>query len=135
MEKGNISNEAPPRYLVNARAVTVREPRIRKVLGIFKVADDDISLDRGMLSRLWLLRRQVGITLELFSEDFDQDFMDGLMDLMDETGVNPFTYANAVPSLALFVQDLAWRPEVQGVIDVPEKGLVYGSKYFDIGRV
>jgi len=62
--------------------------------------------------------------------------MDRVQEDLDNLGTNPFNYYHAYPVVADFVAELPYRPELKGVVDIPERGLRYGSKYINIeGKV
>jgi len=33
------------------------------------------------------------------------------------------------------VSELPWRPDLKGVIDLPDRALMYGSRYLDLARM
>ena len=61
--------------------------------------------------------------------------MQEVLEDLDNLGTNPFNYANAYPVVADLVAELPYRPELKGVVDIPSRGLRYGSKFIEMGRL
>ena len=135
MQGGDLSNEIPSRTIVTVDTFLTRMPRIKKVLGLIPVADEDVSYDRIMLQRFWYFAAKHGRVLELAGLGLSSKEMTQCMDDLDNLGTNPFNYASAYESPSDLVRQLPYRPEVVSVIDIPQRALRYGSYYFDLGRV
>ena len=66
------------------------------------------------------------MTLELVSYNLDEENLSEAMDLLDKMGTNPFRYFTAYESVNHLVNELPYRPEVVGVVDVDSRLLQYG---------
>lgn len=131
MRGGDISNETPPRLIVNVDVVCISELvekerllrstlRERKVTGINNVA----------LSRLWNLGNQFGLSVELAgvaTEEWTQEHLDSLMDRLDRRGGNPFNYAELYDDFEHLITELPYRANLKGVVDVRDRVARYGS--------
>jgi hypothetical protein len=131
VRNGDISNETPPRLIVNVDVVCVSEvienkrllrgaTKERKVVGINNMA----------LSRLWNLGNQFGLSVELSAiaaDDWAQEHLDKLMDRLDRRGGNPFNYAELYDDLDHLITELPYRANLKGVIDLRERVARYGS--------
>jgi hypothetical protein len=135
MQGGDLSNEIPKRSLVTVDTFISRMPRIKKVLGLIPIADEEVSYDRIMLQRFWYFAAKHGRVLELAGIGYTKKEIDSVMDDLDNLGTNPFNYASVYESPSDLVRLLPYRPEVMSVIDIPSRALRYGSYYFDLGRV
>lgn len=135
MQGGDISNGSPPRVLVHLDVIVQRQPEISKFLGIVPVVREKAFYDRLALNQFWLFTSRHGVTLELFDIGCSQSDMDQVMDDIDRIGTNPFRWGSGYESLDAFMHEFPYRPEVIGVVDLPERALQYGSKYFDLARV
>ena len=135
MRGGDLSNEVPPRCLVHLDVVTVRETTTRKKWKVFSEKYEEIRLDRVALNRLWQFGVRHDVTLDLFSTGIPQDELNGIVDRMEGAYSNPFRWHVAYPSIRSVVADLPYRPDVIGVIDLPERALRYGSRYLDLTRI
>jgi hypothetical protein len=61
--------------------------------------------------------------------------MDEVLEDLDNLGTNPFNYAVAYEVVSDLIAVLPYRPELVGVVDIPSRGLRYGSKFIDVGRL
>ena len=79
-----------------------------------------------------MLSMNGGVTLEMFSYELAQKDIDLLHNELDRVGTNPFRYATAFKNSKALVDDLPYRPEVIGVVDIPSRKLLYGHWSYDI---
>lgn len=115
--------------MVHLDVVVSERPEVTRLLGIVPVVRTRSFYDRAVLNRLWLFTSRKAVSLELFDTGCSQDDMDAVVEDLDRIGTNPFRWASAYPDLQRVVDELAHRPEVAGVVDVPSRGLRYGSRY------
>lgn len=132
MKGGDISNETSPRIIVSIDVVVKSEIKEQKRF-IMPSSNERVivELDRLALSHLWNLANKYGLSVELaaFATDqWTQAQVNAFMDRLDRRGTNPFNYAEVYDSIEDFVGDLPYRPNLQGVIDLPERVARYGSK-------
>ena len=132
MRGGDISNEVPLRVLVAIDCIIERRPTLNKVFGI-NLTGEEVTYNRQSLAYFWRFADKQGYTLELVGFERTQKEMDRVLQDLDNLGTNPFNYATAYNVVADLVVELPYRPEVRGVIDIPERGLRYGSWYLDSG--
>ena len=133
MLKGDISNDLPKRILVTTDTFLTAEVTVKKRLKVFPVPAVDRKLNRSFLSWLYLFTTKNGTTLELVSFDMSDDKLSQLMDTLDEMGTNPFRYYTSYEKVDHLVSELPYRPEVIGVLDLPNRILKYGHWGLDIG--
>jgi hypothetical protein len=134
MQGNDIAGFFSPRILVHADVVMDQVDKTRKVLGVFTRHAETSVPNNVAMNRLWHFSSRVNVLLELISEE-PQKVIDNLMTEMDERGSNPFRYATGGIFIPALVRDLAYRPDVRGVIDLPQRALMYGSHYLDITQV
>lgn len=127
MQKGDISNAMPKRYLVHINTIRTTTPYVKKVLGIIPIVKKEHAYNNMILSRFYLHANNIGDTLELFSTDGKTDELEATMEYLDRVGTNPFRYFTAYESVDHLVAELPYRPELRGVVDIPERLLRYGS--------
>lgn len=135
MQGGDISNGSPGRIIATMDTFIDTAVVEEKILGVFKKESIEYSYNRAALSKLWHFSAKVGVVLELVGYGRTQEEMDRVLDDLNNLGTNPFGYAKAYASIQDVVDELPYRPELLGVVDVPTNALRYGSKYIDIGRV
>jgi hypothetical protein len=134
MRGGDISNEVPQRVVVTLDCILDRRPTVKKVLGI-PVFNEESTYNRQSLSLFWRFAEKHGYSLELVGFGYTKKEMKEVLEDLDNLGTNPFNYANAYPVVADLVAELPYRPELKGVVDIPSRGLRYGSKYLEMGRL
>lgn len=134
MKNGDISNEVPLRVVVILDCVLDRKPTVKKVLGI-PVFGEESQYNRQSLSLFWRFAAKYGYSLELVGFGYTKKEMEEVFEDLNNLGTNPFNYVNSYKSVADLVGELPYRPELKGVVDIPSRGLRYGSKYLDMGRL
>lgn len=135
MQKGDISNELPRRVLVVADVFLNVEVKMTKRFKIFSIPKIDRNFRRELLSSLYLTTTRRGITLELVSFDMSHEQLSDVIDMLDNMGTNPFRYFNSYGSIDQLVGQLPYRPEVVGVLDVPNRLLRYGHWGLDFNSL
>lgn len=132
MLKGDISNELPKRILITTDVILDVEVKMEKKFRVFKVPRVNKKLRREVASHLYLIATRRGVTLELISYDLEEEQLSDIMEWLDKVGTNPFRYYSVYDSITHLVQDLPYRPEVVGVLDLPKNLLRYGHWGLDI---
>jgi hypothetical protein len=126
MYKGDISNELPKRFLVHLDVVVTSTPEIKKVFKVIPQIKYKTEYNMAALSRFYLHASKVGDTLELVTTDKNLEYVQEVVDYLDKVGTNPFRYSTAYESIEHLVSELPYRPEVVGVVDIPQRLLRYG---------
>lgn len=134
MRGGDISNKVPLRVAITLDCILDKKPSVKKVLGI-PVFSEESVYNRQQLSFFWRFAEKFSYTLELVGFGYSQKEMDDVLEDLDNLGTNPFNYAIAYPVISDLVAELPYRPELMGVVDIPSRGLRYGSKFIDVGRL
>lgn len=131
MINGDISNETPPRLIVNIDTVVNSDvEEERRLLVSNKLTRRVLGLNNAALSLLWNKSAKFGLSVELaaFATDlWTQVHLDKLMARLDSRGANPFNYAELYDSIEDFIGELPYRPNLKGVIDTRERVARYGS--------
>jgi hypothetical protein len=65
----------------------------------------------------------------------DEDELGALIDSLDRMGTNPFRYFSVYSSVDKLVKELPVRPEVIGVLDIPNRLLRYGHWGLDFANL
>lgn len=136
MRGGDISNETPRRLIVVADVIGSSDiSEERGLLGRKKRLRSKMSFDNRVLSYLWNFSSQYGLSVELAAfedEVWSESDLTAIMDRLDRRGANPFNYAELYPSLEDFINDLPYRPNLQGVVDLHNRAARYGSWYYSL---
>lgn len=135
MRKGDISNELPKRVLVTTDIFIEKSVTIKKKFKIIPAPKVESKMNRGFLSYLYLYTTNKGVTLELVSFDHTEEELETLTLYLDKMGTNPFRYFTAYSSVEQLVDELPYRPEVIGVVDMPTRLLRYGHWGMELSRL
>lgn len=131
MKNGDLSNESPKRVLVSLDYVALPpDPtmmnRVRRKLGRASL-DQQYKILPATIANLWRIAGRYGVYMELFAVGVEPRVLDAFVDRLDQGQAHPFTHHQTYPDLGDLVSTLPYRPEVIGVMDVPERGLRYGG--------
>lgn len=126
MQNNDISNALPQRVIVTADVITDVYEDKKKKLGLIPVTKKRTEYNRLVLSHLYMVSLKRGWTMELVSFSHTEDEMTDVMLYLDKFGTNPFRYGSSYKNVETLVNELPYRPEVIGVIDVPDRFLRYG---------
>lgn len=126
MRKGDISNELPKRILVTTDIIMDVEMTVKRRLLVIPSVKINKKFKRDALSYLYIFTSRAGVTLELVSFDLDDDGLAETIESLDKMGTNPFRYYTAYETVNHLVNELPYRPEVVGVVDVDSRLLRYG---------
>jgi hypothetical protein len=135
MLKGDISNELPQRVIVVADVFLNTDVEVTKRFKIFSVQKINKTVRRELLSSLYLTTTRRGITLELVSFDLSEEQLAEVIDFLDKKGTNPFRYFMSYGSIDELIRELPYRPEVVGVLDIPNRLLRYGHWGLDFNSL
>lgn len=135
MRNGDISNELPKRIIVVSDVLLNVELSVKKKYKILPVVNKSVSVKRELLSLLYLYTTKNGVTLELVSFSLDNEQLGELIDTLDSSGTNPFRYFTSYTSINKLIDELPYRPEIIGVLDVPQNLLRYGHWGLDFNSL
>ena len=131
MRNGDISNASPPRIIVTMETVTESELTEEKgFMRSTKMLRKVTRLNNPGISHLWNLATKFGLSVELagFEDDYwTQQMMDDFMERMERRGSNPFNYSELYATITDLIDELPYRPNLRGVVDVPGRVARYGS--------
>ena len=132
MKNGDLSNDSPKRILVNTDIFTMTTTHLTKKFKLLPKVSHHVKYDTLALNKLYMFFLNNSVTLEMFSYDLSQDDLDRLHVELDRLGVNPFRYATAYKNSKTLMEELPYRPEIMGVVDIPSRQLIYGHWSYDI---
>lgn len=138
MKNGDISNETSPRIIVLADVVANLKEETQKKLFRSKTSFSVGDLNQLALIQLWSLTNKYGLSTELAgieSEGWTQEMLDKVMEILDRRGGNPFNFAQVYTSTQELVDDLPYRVNLRGVIDVQSRVAMYGSKGVELDNL
>jgi hypothetical protein len=128
--KGDISNETSPRIIVVIDVVAnsyLKESRKLIRSGFVRELS---GLNNQSLSHIWNLSNKFGLSVELagFSNQYwTEEILEKVMDKLERRGGNPFNYAEIYDGIDELIQELPYRTNLKGVVDLKENVARYGS--------
>lgn len=130
MKGGDISNVSSMQVICTADVVL-------KLLeeengGIFRKKKEYklTGVDVLACNKLWILSNNYGISLELAGFETDgwtEELLDKAFEKLERRVVNPFNYHQLYENVDELVGLVPYRPNLKGVIDIPERVARYGS--------
>lgn len=126
MQNNDISNALPQRVLVTVDVISDVYEDKKKKLKVIPVTEKRVEYNRLVLSHLYLISLKRGWTMELISFTHNEEEIAEVMLYLDKFGTNPFRYASAYKNVETLVSELPYRPEIIGVLDMPERLMRYG---------
>jgi hypothetical protein len=135
MLKGDISNELPKRVIVVIDTFLDVEVSVKKQFKIIPVTKRTETFNRSILSRLYVFSQRVGYTLELVSFNNTEEQLEVVTEKLDKMGTNPFRYFTSYTAIDHLINELPYRPEVIGVLDLPTRLLRYGHWGMDFSQL
>jgi hypothetical protein len=137
MMGNDLSNSPTPRYYVLAEVVFDRSEKVTtKVEGRWRKKErTEVSVvwtpNLRNLSALWLFSNDPvrPVRLEIvFADDLKNDGPELWYLLEDTPTAHPFNDFHVYESRDKIARDLAFRPDLLGVIDLPSKSAIYGGR-------
>jgi hypothetical protein len=128
MINGDLSNDTPPRIIVLSDVVC--DVLIDETGRFIKRSTRKIKFKKVELSQLWNLSFKYGLSVELAAfadEGWTQIELDTLMEKLDNRGGNPFNYANLYEDCEEIVEELPYRANLKGIVDIRDRVARYGS--------
>jgi hypothetical protein len=130
MIKGDISNIPSPRLIVTADVIANTEIETERKFLRNNVTRRLVGLNNLVLSELWRKSMAFGLTIELIAfadEGWTQEMLDKIVDRLERRGSSPINFFEIYDNVQELVDDLPYRYNLQGIVDIPERALRYGS--------
>ncbi len=130
MKNGDISNETPARIIVLADVVALAEEVTEKKLFKSTTSLQVKNINKEAVAKLWIITNRYGLSVELAGieeEGWNQSSLDKVMEILDRRGGNPFNFAQMYSVTQELVDDLPYRVNLRGVVDIQSRVAMYGS--------
>ena len=130
MKNGDISNQTLPRIIVVID--TVIDSEFVETKKAFRTTSERVvkRLNNAVLSGLWNMGMKFNVSFELAAyenEGWTEKHLDSFMARLENRGANPFNHAELYPDIENFIDELPYRANFKGVVDIPERVARYGS--------
>jgi hypothetical protein len=121
--------------MVTLDAITFGEgvPKKKRFQSWEKVAQST-NLDRHAMNQLWLFSSRAAVFIELVFFGGSQDYRGHLEARLDR-GLTPFRIVERYETREGLLASLAFRPDVQGLIDVPTKSWQWGARGMSLSAI
>lgn len=131
----DISNDTPRTIMVHID-VLLKEIQVpQKFFGGVRKPKTVKRLDLLKANRLWVTAIDIRPSLECFiTRDFDPDQtrskeLEHWREELEKHGLDCFRWYMPYEDVDTVVKAMPYRPTLMGVVDIPERGLRYGSYY------
>lgn len=129
MQHGDIDNTPSPRWLITLEALTGGAPvPAKKWRNTWAQIASETPIERQVLGRLWQFTDHTACRFELVTFGLPTEYTDALLQRLDEMGVHPIFLATPYEDRKALQNELAYRPDVQGVVDTREGVLWWGVR-------
>lgn len=138
MKGGDISNVSSPQVIVTTDVII---KLIGEETGVLFLKKTEYKLgDIQVLeaNKLWQVSSNYGLSLELAGfadQGWTEELLDKAFEKLERRVVNPFNYHQLYESVDELVGLIPYRPNLKGVIDLPERVARYGSAGVEIGNI
>lgn len=138
MRGGDISNETPFRIIVLADVVAETEEVTQRKFLSKETTLKVKNINKTAVYQLWMITNKYGLSVELAGIEengWDLSALDRIMEILDRRGGNPFNIAQIYSTTQELVDDLPYRINLKGVVDLPTRNAMYGSWGVDLERL
>lgn len=138
MKNGDISNVSSPQIICVTDVTVKLEEEVSRRLLVKQTSFKVGAIDVLAANKLWLLTNNYGLSLELAGfedQGWTEELLDKAFEKLERRVVNPFNYWQLYENTEELVGLLPYRPNLKGVIDVPERVARYGSAGVEIGNL
>jgi hypothetical protein len=135
---GDISNETPFRIIVLADVVAETEEVTQRKFLSKETTLKVKNINKTAVYQLWMITNKYGLSVELAGIEengWDLSALDRIMEILDRRGGNPFNIAQIYSTTQELVDDLPYRINLKGVVDLPTRNAMYGSWGVDLERL
>lgn len=138
MRGGDISNETPFRIIVLADVVAETEEVTQRKFFSKETTLKVKNINKTAVYQLWMITNKYGLSVELAGIEengWELSTLDRIMEILDRRGGNPFNIAQIYSTTQELVDDLPYRINLKGVVDLPTRNAMYGSWGVDLERL
>ena len=138
MRGGDISNETPFRIIVLADVVAETEGVTQRKFFSKETTLKVKNINKTAVYQLWMITNKYGLSVELAGIEengWELSTLDRIMEILDRRGGNPFNIAQIYSTTQELVDDLPYRINLKGVVDLPTRNAMYGSWGVDLERL
>jgi hypothetical protein len=97
-----------------------------------------VKFKKAELSHLWNVSFKYGLSVELAafaSDGWTNEELESVMEKLDNRGGNPFNYCELYDDTQELIDELPYRVNLRGIVDLPERVARYGSWGIELLRL
>ena len=133
MYKGDIGNEITRRLIVTYELLTEEKQKTRKIFGLPAGNTTRRVFRRDLLNQLWRYTDRFPMQVEMVNFGVDEEEAERRLDALDAFGTNPVNFSTVYDTIEDLLEDLPYRVEVMGVMDISENQGRYGTAGISLG--
>lgn len=135
MQGGDISNTSPMTLMVHLDCLTnVEQETIKSKFLRRETTTETRTLDVRLANHFYREAQKLdGVTFVCFTTDGSD--LKHWEDRLERLNINPFRYFENYSSPQRLLEEIPYMPRLVGIIDIPGRALVWGSKYMDSNRL
>lgn len=138
MKGGDIDNVSSPQVICTTNTVISLNESEAGVLFLKKKEFKLGEVNLLTLNKLWRTSNSYGLSLELagFEEEgWTEELLEKAFEKFERRAVNPFNYHQLYSDVNELVGTMPYRPNLKGVVDIPDRVARYGSAGVQIDRL
>ena len=138
MKGGDIDNVSSPQVICTTDVVI---SLLAEEAGVLFLKKKEYKLgDINMLAanKLWRMSTSYGISLELSGfedQGWTEELLDKAFERLERRVVNPFNYYQLYSDVDELVNTIPYRPNLKGIIDIPDRVARYGSAGVELANI
>lgn len=138
MKGGDISNVSSPQVIVTTDVVINLTEEESGALFFKKVNYKLGDINLLAANKMWQVSSNYGLSLELAGfadQGWTEELLDKAFEKLERRVANPFNYHQLYDNVDELVSLLPYRPNLRGIIDLPERVARYGSAGVEIDNL
>lgn len=136
MEKGDISNGFTPRWFFTLDALTDGQPLPKKRFwNTWEDIANQTPIPQLSVGVLWAFFNRTTVVIEVVCFGMNDEYCKALQDRLEREGLNPVKYVTPFVDRKALLDHLAFRGDVQAVVDLPENVNYWGRRGVSVESV
>lgn len=136
MRGGDLDNSIAHRWMITLDALTGHKKMPAKT---WRKSWDAVARETPIeplaLGRCWQWADRAGVRFECVVFDMPHEYAEALEKHLDRLGAHPIVWVSVYKSPQDLQRNLAFRPDVQAVLDVKERAGLWGSRGYVVGEM
>ena len=138
MKGGDIDNVSSPQLIVTSNVIIQLVEEVTGKLFFTKVTNKLGDINVMAANKLWQISSNYGLSLEMAGfadEGWTEELLEKTFEKLERKVANPFNYYQLYDNVQDLVDMLPYRPNLKGVVDIPDRVARYGSAGVEIDNL